>query len=150
MATAAPSGDARESHRRCTPAAWRSGRAVLILGPAGSGKSALALQLMALGAALSPTTAPCCAACRRLWPARPTRIRGMIEARGMGILPPPRLPAAERRAGRRPRPTETERLPPPRRLDRAGPGADLLHKIESPPFPRRSCNIYVWAARAAT
>lgn len=62
-------------------------RAVLILGPSGSGKSALALHLMALGATL-------CADDRthiirtddRLSAHAPPAIDGLIEARGIGIF----------------------------------------------------------------
>jgi len=65
----------------------RNGRGVLILGASGAGKSALALQLMALGADLladdgvilersdEGVTLFC-----------PAAISGMIEARGVGLL----------------------------------------------------------------
>jgi len=112
-----------------------NGRAVLIMGQSGTGKSALALQLMALGADLvsddqtllgigenGPAAAP------------PAPLRGLIEARGVGLL---RVPPAD------PAPvvlavdldqTETERLPHPRALDLLGTSVPLLHKVEGPHF----------------
>ncbi len=70
------------------------GRALLILGPSGSGKSALALELIALGAglvaddlvALEEGPEGCVAGPVRAGATQP------IEARGLGIL---RLPAVE-------------------------------------------------------
>lgn len=63
------------------------GQGALIIGPSGSGKSALALQIMALGGALvaddrvnlSPMVGGVLASC-------PVPIAGQIEARGVGIL----------------------------------------------------------------
>lgn len=63
------------------------GRGLLILGPPGSGKSALALRMMALGAGLiaddrvllHPDAGRLVAAC-------PAPLAGLIEARGVGIL----------------------------------------------------------------
>lgn len=69
-----------------TTVAWH-GRAALILGAPGSGKSALALRLMALGCDLvaddrtnvEPRPEGVVATC-------PPALRGLIEARGVGIL----------------------------------------------------------------
>ncbi|MBS1302195.1 HPr kinase/phosphatase C-terminal domain-containing protein [Loktanella sp. SALINAS62] len=71
-------------HASCVAA---HGRAILIIGPSGSGKSALALQLMALGAMLvaddrtilSKRGGVLTASC-------PDTLSGLIEARGIGIL----------------------------------------------------------------
>lgn len=67
-----------------------AGRAVLIRGASGSGKSALALRMLALGARLVADDRT------RLWraagtvmAAAPDGIRGRIEARGVGILNAP-------------------------------------------------------------
>jgi HPr kinase/phosphorylase len=64
-----------------------AGRAVLIRGASGAGKSALALRLIALGAGLVADDRT------RIWRAgaqvmadAPDTIRGLIEARGVGIL----------------------------------------------------------------
>ncbi|KAF0675555.1 HPr kinase/phosphorylase [Profundibacterium mesophilum] len=71
-------------HASCV--AW-DGRAVLILGPSGSGKSRLALQLMAYGAELVADDRTCVT--RRgdeLLARAPAPIHGLIEARGIGLL----------------------------------------------------------------
>lgn len=103
------------------------GQGLLILGPSGSGKSALALQLMALGARLVADDR-----CRvfaqdgRLHAACPPEIAGLVEARGIGLLradalaETPLVLAVD--LGR----TETERLPPRRRFDCQGIAVDLV------------------------
>ena len=91
------------------------GRAILITGASGSGKSALALALMARGChliaddrtILTTTATGLTASC-------PPAIRGLIEARGLGILhatPAPPAPVALAIDLDR---TEAERLPPRR------------------------------------
>ena len=64
----------------------------------------------------------------------PPATRGLIEARGLGILRVPHAPAARLRAvvdlGRE----ETERLPPPRRMAFHGASLRLLHGVRSPSF----------------
>jgi HPr kinase/phosphorylase len=74
-------------HASCVAVA---GRAVLIRGGAGSGKSALALELMSRGAGLVADDRT------RLWRPdgalradAPAPIRGLIEARGVGVLRAP-------------------------------------------------------------
>ncbi|WP_435140565.1 HPr kinase/phosphorylase [Pseudopelagicola sp. nBUS_19] len=63
------------------------GRAVLITGVSGCGKSGLALQLMALGASLVSDDQTEIALRDDFLIARaPVAIRGIIEARGLGIL----------------------------------------------------------------
>lgn len=73
-----------------------AGRGVLILGESGSGKSALALRLMALGAAL---VADDQVMLRRngalLIASAPPRLVGLIEARGVGLLRAPAVAEAE-------------------------------------------------------
>lgn len=74
----------------------RNGRAVLILGDSGTGKSGLALRLIALGAVL---VADDRVLIRRrgdgLHAAAPAAIRGLIEARGVGLLQVPAADGAE-------------------------------------------------------
>ncbi len=113
------------------------GRALLITGPSGSGKSGLALALMALGARLvsddrtlilpRPEGPPLAAA--------PDPIRGMIEARFLGLLAADPAPPTPIAAVLDLATTETERLPPARVTDLAGPPLPLLHKAETPHFP---------------
>ncbi|MDS9465975.1 serine kinase [Paracoccus sp. MBLB3053] len=62
-------------------------RALLILGGSGSGKSSLALQLMAMGCGLvSDDRTSLAVENARLVADCPAPIRGRIEARGVGIL----------------------------------------------------------------
>ena len=64
-----------------------SGRAALIVGPSGSGKSALALDLMSRGAVLiSDDRTVMSRRGNDLVVTAPSAIAGMIEARGIGIL----------------------------------------------------------------
>lgn len=64
-----------------------AGKAVLITGPAGSGKSALALALMAMGAGLvSDDWTELSARDGRVMADAPATIRGRIEARHVGVL----------------------------------------------------------------
>ena len=121
-------------HASCVALA---GRAALILGAAGRGKSGLALRLVALGAGLVADDRT------RLWRAddrvmaeAPDTIRGRIEARGFGILrlPPP--------AGPHPLALvidldqdETDRLPPPRETRIRGVTLPLVHGCGHAHFP---------------
>lgn len=67
-----------------------AGRAALIRGASGSGKSALALQLIALGAELVADDRTCVSREEGLLMlSAPDAIRGLIEARGVGILNAP-------------------------------------------------------------
>lgn len=71
-------------HGTCV--AWDN-RGVLIFGASGSGKSALALQLMALGCTLvGDDRVRLCADAMGLVVDCPPAIAGLIEARGAGIL----------------------------------------------------------------
>ncbi len=71
------------------------GRGLLIMGPSGSGKSSLALQLIGLGAVLiaddqTETYLHGGQVCLRC----PAAITGVIEARGVGLMNAPTLPTA--------------------------------------------------------
>lgn len=111
-------------------------RAVLIRGASGRGKSSLALDLLAMGAGLVADDRT------RLWrlggqvmAGAPETIRGLIEARGIGIL---RLPDLG------PRPLslivdmdreEAERLPPRRHEDVMGILLPCLGRAPHRHFP---------------
>ena len=125
------------------------GRGLLILGPSGSGKSALSLSLMALGARLvaddrtilTPDGDRLIATC-------PPALRGLIEARGVGIL---HAEAVDRTAlvlavdlGQ----TEAERLPPLRSVTLAGRTITLVHSVPSAHFPAMLLQ-YIRAGRHA-
>ncbi len=111
-----------------------AGRGLLILGPAGSGKSSLALKLMAYGArlvsddrtALTDTGTGVEISC----PA--DAIRGLIEARGIGILrvepsgPVPLALVVD--LGE----TETRRVPPLRHTSLPGYELPLVLRSQNP------------------
>jgi HPr kinase/phosphorylase len=113
-----------------------AGRGVLITGASGSGKSGLALQLMALGAGLVADDRT------RLWRVEdeimadvPETIRGQIEARCVGILRAPAVgpvPVALVIDMDR---VETKRLPPERGTRILGRDLPMLRKVENPCFP---------------
>ncbi|MGL6209743.1 MAG: HPr kinase/phosphorylase [Paracoccaceae bacterium] len=112
------------------------GKGLLILGPSGSGKSSLALRLIALGAVLvaddrtevTPGPGGLIARC-------PPALRGLIEARGMGILNAPHLAEAPITLAVDLKATETDRLPPQRSIVIAGSAIDLVHGQQSDHFP---------------
>ena len=113
-----------------------AGRAVLIRGVSGSGKSGLALQLLALGARLVADDRT------RLWcqgtalmAGAPDAIRGRIEARGVGILAVPAMGPCAVALVVNMDEDETERLPPPRRTQLLGVTLPLLRKCTAPHFP---------------
>ena len=125
------------------------GRAALILGRSGAGKSALCLEMMARGAGLVADDRV------RLWreggtvmAEAPTPIKGLIEARGVGLLhAPPVGPAAvalvvdldvE----------ETQRLPPERQRDVLGLSLPLCHKSVHGHFPA-ALIVYLQGGRYA-
>lgn len=113
------------------------GRGVLITGASGSGKSALALDLISRGAVLVADDGVSVRALPEgggLWMSAPAAIAGQIEARGIGIL---RLPATEARAAAVVTldDTETARLPEARDIVIAGVTLPLFAKVESPAFP---------------
>jgi len=110
--------------------------AVLVTGASGSGKSSLALQLMAIGAGLvaddqtvltlsgTQITASC-----------PHRIAGMIEARGVGLLNVPAHPAAAVALVVDLDRVETDRLPDHRQITILGQRLSLVLGSNSAHFP---------------
>ncbi len=112
-------------------------RAVLIMGPAGSGKSGLALQLMAFGAALvADDRTVVWASDGALWAMAPPGLPPLIEARGIGLLRAPNLAPATRVSlvvdmGQ----TETRRLPPLQHYPVMGLSLPLVFHISAAHFP---------------
>ena len=112
------------------------GRAVLILGASGSGKSALALQLMALGADLVADDRTELRLVRdQIMADVPVAISGLIEARGVGIL-------KAKPAGATPvtmvidmNRKEHSRLPEPQSTVLLGQSLPLLAAVAAPHFP---------------
>ncbi|WP_284166017.1 serine kinase [Frigidibacter sp. SD6-1] len=127
--------DSRSEIIHATTVAWQR-RAVVIAGPSGSGKSALALQLMAFGCTLVADDQTLLSVrSGLLHAAAPATISGRIEIRGAGIF------AAEA-AGRIPVTLtvdlsidERERLPPRHVRTYLGISIPCLHRIEGAHFP---------------
>ena len=111
-------------------------RGALITGPSGSGKSALALELISRGARLVADDGVLLSRAPdgRVLARAPAAIRGLIEARGVGLLraePVDDVPLALVIDLSR---TEEERLPPARTTALLGATLPLLHKVASPHF----------------
>lgn len=119
-------------HASCVAIA---GHGVLILGASGSGKSALALQLMAFGAELV------CDDGTLLLPGEdglyaqcPAQISGMIEARGIGLLKAQSCPRVRVALVVDLDETEICRLPELRRVEIRGYMLTCVRKIEGAHF----------------
>jgi HPr kinase/phosphorylase len=111
------------------------GRAALITGPSGAGKSGLALALMSMGARLVADDGVILTRDGgRLVARAPEAIRGLIEARGVGLLRAAPLDDVPLAVVIDLGTTESERLPPPRTTMLMGVELPLLHKVESPHF----------------
>ncbi len=111
------------------------GRAVLITGVSGCGKSGLALQLMALGASLVSDDQTEIALRDDFLIARaPVAIRGIIEARGLGILNAETVEQARVVLMIDMDRSETNRLPPARTTILLGHSVALLWQVEAPHF----------------
>ncbi|MEZ5732446.1 MAG: HPr kinase/phosphatase C-terminal domain-containing protein [Paracoccaceae bacterium] len=135
-------------HLHATTVAW-SGRGVLLMGPSGSGKSGLALQLMAWGCDLVSDDGTVLS--RRdgaVYASAPAAIRGRIEARGIGLLAAATVPAARLHLAVDLGTVETHRLPPERVTEFLGCALPLLHSVESAHFPAAILQ-YLKAGRAA-
>jgi HPr kinase/phosphorylase len=112
------------------------GRALVILGPSGSGKSALALALIGMGAGLIADDRTILT--RRddaLVAGCPPQIAGMIEARGLGLIRCPAHPPCPVALVADLSLTETARLPPPRSIVLLDVTLPVVHKVDSPHFP---------------
>ena len=113
-----------------------SGRGLIILGASGSGKSALALQLMALGALLvADDRTQITREGDGLIARPPPQIAGMIEARGIGLLQADNLDAASLHLAVDLDKREAERLPHPHLWTCLGLTLPCLHNPEAAHFP---------------
>jgi len=112
-----------------------NGKAALVIGPSGSGKSALCLQLMAAGATLVSDDRTILQIVENTVQARaPETINGMIEARGVGLLNADSCTARVALVIDLEQ-IETDRLPPRRIYNLLGQKLPLLHKVEAAHFP---------------
>ena len=125
------------------------GRGFLIMGPSGSGKSALALQLIALGADLLADDQTEISRSGDTIVARcPPTLKGLIEARGVGILNVKSTAEAQVVLVADLSQPETERLPPRRRVMLLGIEVDLVLGQGNPHFPA-SVLCYLTGSRQA-
>lgn len=113
-----------------------AGQGVLICGQSGSGKSALALQLMALGVRLvSDDRTEIAISGRELVASAPPTIQGLIEARGVGLLNAQPAARTVLRLVIDMDHVETERLPPLRHYRIGAIDLPCLQKIDAAYFP---------------
>ncbi|WP_127116039.1 HPr kinase/phosphorylase [Shimia sediminis] len=112
------------------------GRAVLILGASGSGKSSLALQLMALGAGLvADDRTRLTREGHQVIADVPEAISGLIEARGVGILRADPVGPAPVALVVSLDENESDRLPEKRLFRVLGQSVPLLAGVATPHFP---------------
>ena len=126
-----------------------SGRGVLIIGPSGSGKSGLALQLMAYGAALvADDQTELTVEGESLIARCPAVLQGLIEARGVGLLRAAALPQAEIHLVADMAKSEPDRLPPHRTVTLLGQEVALVLGRDNDHFPA-SVLCYLTGSRQA-
>ncbi len=113
------------------------GRGLLIMGPSGSGKSSLAIRLLALGAKLVSDDRTA------LWVEKghiharcPAPVIGrLIEARGVGLLHAPTVEGTVLALVADLSKTEQDRLPPFRKVTIMGCELPLVLQVQSDHFP---------------
>ncbi len=119
-------------HASCV--AWED-RAVVITGAAGTGKSALALNLMALGCTLVADDRVVLSNKNGVLIATShPSIAGLIEARGVGILQATMRPKAQVAAFVDLDQCETDRVPQRRIFTHLGCDLPLIYRIDAPHF----------------
>ncbi len=106
------------------------GRGVLIRGKSGSGKSALALQLLAFGGRLVADDQVVLTRTTDLQATSPETLKGMIEARHFGILTTDTVDMAPVACVVDLDQEETERVPPKRLITLMGMDVALFYKVE--------------------
>lgn len=106
------------------------------MGASGAGKSSLALKLMSLGATLvSDDQTWLNLRNGSLIASAPETIKGLIEARGVGLLRADTVESAAVALAIDMDQPETERLPIRREIALLGLSVNLLHKVEHDHFP---------------
>lgn len=111
-------------------------KAVILVGASGSGKSSLALQMLALGAQLLADDRLLIERVQATLTGAPApNLAGLIEARGMGILRADAVFPAPIHLCVDLDKTETQRLPPSRHVEWLGIQIPCLHRVENVAFP---------------
>ena len=125
-----------------------NGRAVLILGPSGSGKSGLALELMSRGARLvSDDGTKVARRGNRIELSAPANVAERIEARHVGILKASSVPKAELAVVVDLSRPEPERMPPRRTTNLLGKDVETVFGAGVPNLPAALIQ-YLKAGRA--
>jgi HPr kinase/phosphorylase len=145
--TSDPSRSSETLHASCVAV---GDRGLLILGPSGSGKSALALRLISLGAKLvsddltrvERIDGQLCATCPK------PDLSGLIEARGVGLLRAPSQASANLVLAVDLGQAETDRLPPFRSVTILGVPLSLVLQVQNDHFPD-ALMLYVRHGRQA-
>ncbi len=106
------------------------GAGVLITGASGSGKSSLALQLMAYGAALVADDRVVLTKGDKVIAQAPDTLNGLIEARGVGVLCAQSAPPTAVELVIDMDTVETKRIPPQRNVILQGQSFPLFHKVD--------------------
>ena len=112
------------------------GRGVLFMGPSGSGKSSISLEMMAMGGQLiSDDRCIVTRAKGQVLVSAPTSIQGLIEARGVGLLLAKNVGPVVLSLVVDMSKIESSRLPPDRSTQVLAQSLPLLYKVESRYFP---------------
>ena len=113
-----------------------AGKAVVFTGQSGSGKSGMALEMMALGCVLvSDDRTVVSLEQGQVNASAPVAIKGLIEARGVGILSAQSVGPVAVSLVVDMSMLETARLPPERETIILAQSLPLLYKVESRYFP---------------
>ena len=113
-----------------------AGKAVVFTGQSGSGKSGMALEMMALGGVLvSDDRTVVSLEQGQVYASAPVAIKGLIEARGVGILSAQSVGPVAVSLVVDMSILETTRLPPERETIILAQSLPLLYKVESRYFP---------------
>ena len=124
-------------HASCVAVIGPAGpRAALLLGPSGAGKSQLALRMLAQGALLvADDRTVLTHDSAGLTASAPGSIRGLIEARGIGLLRAPTIGTATIALAVDLGQPESRRMPPARTWSALGVTLPLLHAPETGCLP---------------
>ena len=113
-----------------------AGRAVVFTGPSGSGKSGMALEMMALGGLLVSDDRTVATVDKgEVYVTAPAAIKGLIEARGVGILFASAVGPVAVSLVVDMSMVETVRFPPERKTTILAQSLPLLYNVESRYFP---------------